>query len=646
MIDSIHGLSRRNKQFIILFLDTFLILLSLLIAYSLRLDEFHLPQGDELWLWLLAPLIAIPVFIRYGLFRAVIEYVEFQALWSIAKAVSLYALIFGMVILISGFMMPRSVILIHWLVTILLVSGSRVVGRSLFSHSRQAFFSKDSSHDNNVIIYGAGSSGVQLARMLAMNNQMKPIAFVDDNPTLHKIQVSGLTVYSPRQLEDLIIKMNVKEVLLAMPSASRRRIREVIAELEPSPVRLRTIPSFTELVEGKVKIEDIRDVNIDDLLGRDSVKPTDSLLCANITDKVVMVTGAGGSIGSELCRQIVKLKPSSLILFEQSEYNLYALEKELIASGVNSLPVNHCIPVLGSVVDQFRVEKVCKRFGVNTIYHAAAYKHVPLVEMNPAVGVINNVMGTLNTAKAAIATEVETFVLISTDKAVRPTNVMGASKRFAELVLQGLHLEGDGEPEDERCQTRFTMVRFGNVLGSSGSVVPFFTDQIKRGGPVTVTHKDIIRYFMTIPEAAQLVIQAGALGEGGDVFVLDMGKPVRIYDLATHMIKLSGLDVRDEDNPEGDIEIKITGLRPGEKLYEELLIGDNVSDTSHPRIMRAEEEVIPWNQLQVLIDELNFVGRLNDASKVRDVLLRAVKGYTPQCGIVDVLEDEASQKLA
>jgi len=643
MIDSIHGLSRRNKQFIILLLDALIILFSLFVAYSLRLDEFYLPQGKELWLWVLAPIVAIPIFIRFGLSRAVIEYVEFQALWSIAKAVSLYALIFGMIILISGFFVPRSVVLIHWLVTIVLVAGSRVVGRSLFSHGRRAVFSRQSSNANNVLIYGAGSSGVQLARVLSMNRQMSPVAFVDDNPALHNIHVSGLMVNAPHQINSLVSKMNVKEILLALPSASRKRVREIIAELEPLPVRLRTIPSFTELVEGRVKIEDIRDVNIDDLLGRDSVPPNESLLSANITDKVVMVTGAGGSIGSELCRQIVKLNPAALVLYEQNELNLYALEKELISNELNSILVSNCVPVLGSVVDQARVEKVCQRFSVNTIYHAAAYKHVPLVEMNPTVGVLNNVIGTLNTAKAAIATGVETFVLISTDKAVRPTNVMGASKRFAELVLQALHEKGQGDSS----QTRFTMVRFGNVLGSSGSVVPFFRKQIKSGGPVTVTHKDIIRYFMTIPEAAQLVIQAGALGQGGDVFVLDMGEPVKIVDLAKHMIQLSGLDIQDEENPDGDIEIKITGLRPGEKLYEELLIGDNVTTTSHARIMRAEEDSIPWDQLQMFIDELNFVSRCNsDASKVRDVLLKVVHGYSPQCGIVDVLANEVSQQQA
>jgi len=642
MLNHIHNFPRKIKQLFILFIDAFLIIFSLFIAYSLRLGEFYLPQEDEIWLWIVAPIVAIPIFIRFGLFRAVIEYVEFKALWSIAQAVSLYTLIFGMGILIADFPMPRSVILIHWLVTVLLIGSSRMVGRFFFSQRKNYFCFKQPSLCSNVLIYGAGSSGVQLLRILAMNKEMNPVAFIDDNAALHKNTVNGLTVFSVKELEKLVGKLEIQEILLALPSASRSRVREIIAELEPLPVKLRTIPSFDELIKGKVKIEDIRDVNVDDLLGRDAVEPNNQLLCANVTNKVVMVTGAGGSIGSELCRQIVQLNPITLVLYEQSEYNLYALEKELINECSSNGVVFECIPVLGSVVDQARVEKVCKRFAVNTIYHAAAYKHVPLVEMNPAVGVINNVMGTLNTAKAAIAAHVETFVLISTDKAVRPTNVMGASKRFAELVLQGLDLHHGRKRE----VTRFTMVRFGNVLGSSGSVVPFFRGQIKKGGPITVTHKDIIRYFMTIPEAAQLVIQAGALGKGGDVFVLDMGEPVRIYDLAIHMVKLSGLDVRDENNPEGDIEIQVTGLRPGEKLYEELLIGDNVSDTTHPRIMRAEEEVIPWEQLQVFIDELNFVDRHNDAAKVRDVLLRVVKGYSPQCGIVDVLEDNNNGKGA
>ena len=641
MINLIHSLSRRKKQIFIIFLDAFLIIISLFIAYSLRLGELYIPAENTIWLWVLAPAIAIPVFINFGLFRAVIEYVEFKALWVITKAVSLYSLIFGMTILITSISVPRSVILIHWLVTILLITGSRALGLFLFARGRSRLFSNHPPYSSKVLIYGAGTTGVQLARMLTMNSEMQPVAFIDDNTSLQKNYVTGLRVYSPKDMDSLINKYHVNEVLLAMPSASRSRIRHIVSELEYLPVKLRIIPGFSELVEGKVKIEDIRDVNIDDLLGRESVTPDENLLRANVTNKVVMITGAGGSIGSELCRQIFKLKPKMLILYEQSEYNLYALEKELNSENAKGKDTIVCTPVLGSVVDQTRVEKVCKRFSVNTIYHAAAYKHVPLVETNPAVGVINNVIGTLNTAKAAIASGVETFVLISTDKAVRPTNVMGASKRFAELVLQGLHAEG----LKKTSPTRFTMVRFGNVLGSSGSVVPFFRNQIKNGGPVTVTHKDIIRYFMTIPEAAQLVIQAGALGKGGDVFVLDMGEPVHIIDLAKHMIRLSGLDIRDENNPDGDIEIKITGLRPGEKLYEELLIGDNVATTSHERIKRAEEETIPWDQLKLFIDELSFVGRNNDASKVRDVLLRVVKGYTPQCGIVDVLTEEA-QKIA
>lgn len=373
MINSIHGLSRKNKQFIILFLDAVIIFFSLFIAYSLRYDVLYVPEGSEIWLWFAAPFVAIPVFIRFGLFRAVIEYVEFKALWAIVQAVSLYTLIFSMGILISGISVPRSVILIHWLVIVVLVAGSRIVGRSLFARGGLTTFSQKLPSAKNVLIYGAGSSGVQLARMLAMNPKINPVAFVDDNIALHKNDVSGLTVFSPRDLECLVNNLHIDEILLALPSASRGRIRAIIAELEPLALKLRTIPSFSELVEGTIKIEDIRDVSIDDLLGRDPVEPNDHLLCANVTDKVVMVTGAGGSIGSELCRQIVKLRPAALVLFEQSEYNLYALEKELIASA-DSLPDGHCIPVLGSVVDQARVEKVCKRFAVNTIYHAAAYK--------------------------------------------------------------------------------------------------------------------------------------------------------------------------------------------------------------------------------------------------------------------------------
>ena len=421
---------------------------------------------------------------------------------------------------------------------------------------------------------------------------------------------------------------NVSEILLTIPSVSQSRRTEIINNLElNSSLTVRTLPGVDELAKGNATINDLRHVSIEDLLGRDCVQANQALLKVNIQNKVVMVTGAGGSIGSELCRQIIRLGASQLILFEQSELALYNIDKEL--SNVGDIEI---VPILGSVVNQNRIEKVCKSFGVQTIYHAAAYKHVPMVEFNNTEGVNNNVFGTLNCAQAAINCSVETFVLISTDKAVRPTNTMGTTKRFAEMVLQALSVQQD--------VTKFTMVRFGNVLGSSGSVIPLFKQQIKEGGPVTVTDKDIIRYFMTIPEAVELVIQAGAMGQGGDVFVLDMGKPVKIYDLAKKMIHLTGLEVKDEASPKGDIEIQITGLRPGEKLYEELLIGDNVGKTDHPLIMRAEEDMLAWGELESILNGLELAIKDCDHVQLRKLLIQAVPGFKPQCEITDVLYKE------
>ena len=474
---------------------------------------------------------------------------------------------------------------------------------------------------------------MQLASALSYSQGQQPVAFIDDDPLLHKQQLNGIRVHPFTHLSSLIEKLDVQEVLLALPSASRTRKREILALLEPYPVHVRTLPGLAALAQGEVKIEDIAEVEIDDLLGRDSVSPDHALLDANILGKVVMVTGAGGSIGSELCRQIVRFFPATIILYEQHEYALYAMERELLEwarENKSPLGAETILPILASVTDQARLELVCKGFGVQTIYHAAAYKHVPMVERNPIVAIENNIFGTYRTAQAAINCGVETFVLISTDKAVRPTNTMGATKRFAELILQGL--AGSGQ-----TTTRFTMVRFGNVLGSSGSVVPLFREQIRNGGPVTVTDSKMIRYFMTIPEASQLVIQAGAMGEGGDVFVLDMGEPVRILDMARRMIHLSGYDVQDDDNPNGDIEIKFTGLRPGEKLYEELLIGDHAMPTEHARIMRAEEEILPWHDIEWLLQQFDKASRANDADRVRELLLEAVSGFKPQCGVEDVV---------
>ncbi|MEJ2452264.1 MAG: nucleoside-diphosphate sugar epimerase/dehydratase, partial [Gammaproteobacteria bacterium] len=482
-----------------------------------------------------------------------------------------------------------------------------------------------------VAIYGAGAAGVQLANALAYSNEYTPVAFLDDKSELHNTLVNTLRVYPFSDIGTLIPRLGIQEVLLAIPAASRRRRNHIIESLEKYPVHVRTLPSVSELAGGQFKIDDIKEVDIEDLLGRDPVKPFPDLLHSNILGKNVMVTGAGGSIGSELCRQIQLQQPAKIILYEANEYALYAIESEL-KQHLEEKNKDKVVAILGNVLDKTRFQQICKTYRVHTIYHAAAYKHVPLVEKNPLEAVRNNIKGTLFAAESAIATGVDTFVLISTDKAVRPTNVMGASKRFAELILQAL-----AEKEEH---TRFCMVRFGNVLGSSGSVVPLFREQIQKGGPVTVTHPDIIRYFMTIPEAAQLVIQAGAMGNVGDVFLLDMGEPVRINDLARTMIHLSGLTVEDDENPGGDIRIEYTGLRPGEKLYEELLIGGNPIGTRHPRIYRARESHIPWPELQDYLELLDKGLEVGDVEMVLTLLLNVVVDYHPQGTIEDAVWKE------
>ena len=663
------GLSRRKKVFILISADVFFAVFALWAAFSLRWGEWYAPKADEWYLFAAAPAIAVPIFVRLGLYRAIIRYIEVRALWAIIQATTLYALVFAFVLYESGIKgVPRTVLPLNWLNMMLLVGGSRFFarwwlgdvylslaggGRAIKNHSKK-----------NVVIYGAGNAGAQLASALGYGSEFRPVAFVDDDVSLHKQKVNGLRIYPLSSLRYLIERHQVSDILLAMPSANRSRKSEIIRLLEPFAVHVMSMPGLDDIAQGKVTVDALQEVDIADLLGRDAVVPDQSLLDANIADKIVMVTGAGGSIGSELCRQIIRLQPDSLILFEISEFALYAIEKELrhllskrrassqLASGIHAIPGDiknareiKLIPVLGSVVNGRRIEKVCKTFKVQTIYHAAAYKHVPMVERNPGEAVWNNIFGTFHTAQAAIKAEVETFVLISTDKAVRPTNTMGATKRFAELILQALSSDAassayDYEDAGAMVKTRFTMVRFGNVLGSSGSVVPLFKEQIARGGPVTVTDERIIRYFMTIPEASQLVIQAGAMGLGGDVFVLDMGEPIRIVDLAKRMIHLSGLEIKDVEHPDGDIEISFTGLRPGEKLYEELLIGDNVSKTGHARIMRAQEHVIPWSELEKMLAVLEQAARNDDLEKVREVLAGAVTGFVPQCDIEDVLWKE------
>jgi len=611
-----------------LFIDSVVLVSILLTSFSIRLGYWYFPQDDLIWVIFGAPIIASAIFVRFGLYRAVIRYIGFKALWAIVQAVSLYALAWGII----GFMVavegiPRSVILINWILSLLAIGGLRVVARWLLTREGGL---KSSAQFNGgckkVLVYGAGDAGIQLVSALSHSSEYNPVGFIDDSNELQGNQIRGLNIYSVNSVESVINKLKVDEVLIAMPSASRTKRLDIINTLEPYPVLVRMLPGVAELAEGKVSIGDLRKVSIKDLLGRESVVANKDLLGRNITNKVVVVTGAGGSIGSELCRQIIFLKPKALILYEMSELALYSIEKELSNIGMHSLDI---YPILGSVNNKTRMTNVFKRFGVDTIYHAAAYKHVPMVEFNNTEGVDNNIFGALNCAQVAIDAGVETFVLISTDKAVRPTNTMGATKRSAELVLQALAAK--------QSATKFTMVRFGNVLGSSGSVIPLFKQQIKAGGPVTVTDVNMIRYFMTIPESVELVIQAGAMGLGGDVFVLDMGKPVKIDDLAKKMIRLSGLEVKDASHPEGDIEITYTGLRPGEKLYEELLIGDNVSHTDNPLIMRAEEELLTWDELEPILNNLQTVIQDCDQHKLRELLIELVPGFKPQCEISDIL---------
>ncbi len=614
-----------------LLFDSGLLVFILLASFSIRLGYWYFPGNDLILVVLGAPIIAIPIFVRFGLYRSIIRYIGFKALWAVVRAVSLYALVWGIV----GFMVavdgiPRSVIFINWVLSLLAIGGLRIGARWLLTNNPdRTFFASTNSPSEQykrVMVYGAGDAGIQLISALEYSKEYQPVGLFDDSKELQGNQIGGLNIYSIDYIVSVISKLKVDEVLIAMPSASRAKRRDIMNKLEPYSVVVRMLPGVAELAEGKVSISDLREVNIKDLLGRDTIPANKDLLSLNIENKVVMVTGSGGSIGSELCRQIVFLKPKTLILYEMNELALYTIERELVDIGAYMVDI---YPILGSVNNKNRLSNVLKRFGVETIYHTAAYKHVPMVEFNNTEGVNNNVFGTLSAAQAAIDESVETFVLISTDKAVRPTNTMGVTKRFAELILQALAAQ--------QSSTKFTMVRFGNVLGSSGSVIPLFKNQIKEGGPVTVTDAHIIRYFMTIPEAVELVIQAGAMGIGGDVFVLDMGMPVYIVDLAKKMIRLSGLEVKDESNPNGDIEIKYTGLRPGEKLYEELLIGDNVSETDNPMIMRAQEDMIEWNELKLILDELEVAIKKCDQHKLRELLIKAVPDFKPQCEITDIL---------
>ena len=634
-IRTILNASRAKKRLITLCIDSLFIMLAFWLALIVRLDSLEpLKQLDNWLLLALLTPISLYTFVSLGLYRAVLRYMNSQAIWAIVLGTVITTVILVLLAFFMGTDIPRTMPFIFAWLCLLTVGGARVLVRAIIGKMT-------TSKKESVIIYGAGSAGRQLATALSAGPEYFVRAFIDDDVTKHGSIIQGIPVVCFKDIYELINKRKVSKVLLALPSETRARRKEILAQLEPLTIKVLSIPGMADVVEGKAKLAEITEVGVEDLLGRDPVAPRKDLMTANISNKVVMVTGAGGSIGSELCRQIVKQKPTKLVLFELSEFGLYSIEKELSEYITNNNLNIELVPIMGSVQRINRIETVMKTFGVQTVYHAAAYKHVPLVEHNVVEGVRNNMFGTYYCAKAAVNAGVENFVLISTDKAVRPTNVMGATKRMAELVLQGL-----AQKQGVNHKTRFCMVRFGNVLGSSGSVVPLFRRQIKEGGPITLTHPDITRFFMTIPEAAQLVIQAGAMGKGGDVFVLDMGDPVKIKDLATKMVRLSGFEVKSETNPHGDIEIKCTGLRPGEKLYEELLIGDNVGETTHERIMTASEVMLPLAELNVFIEALDIACHNFDHESIRQLLLDAPTGFNPTDGICDLVWNAKAKKLA
>ncbi|MGY0398952.1 MAG: polysaccharide biosynthesis protein [Ostreibacterium sp.] len=630
LIERLLSVSRGLKKLIFITHDVALLLAAFWLAFGSRLNFYWEWQLNQNWLLIgVTATISIFVFMRLGLYRAVIRFAGTKIL----NVVFIGSVISVFVLMVTAYYLriplPRSIPIMYFLLVLVLLTGSRFTIKGLLRNDKR-------ERSQPVIIYGAGDSGRQLMEALKQVDSYRPVAFVDDNPKLHKNIIHNVTVYPPAQLPRLIEYHSADTILLAIPSAEQQQRREILTRLEYLPCKVLSMPGLKDLVEGKISVSALKKVSVIELLGRDAIEPVSVLMEKNIAGKMVMVTGAGGSIGAELCRQIVRQCPDTLILFELSEFSLYSIEQEL-SNYVHDKGLSiQIIPALGSVQHQRRLAALMKQYQVQTVYHAAAYKHVPLVEYNTIEGVRNNVFGTLHCAQAAIEAKVETFVLISTDKAVRPTNTMGATKRMSELVLQAL-------AENTDHQTCFSMVRFGNVLGSSGSVIPLFERQISQGGPITVTHSEITRYFMTIPEAAQLVIQAGAMGEGGDVFVLDMGEPVRIIELAQKMVRLSGLTIRDEHNQNGDIEITTTGLRPGEKLYEELLIGENAAGTNHPRIMTTKEVKLPWQELQALLLQLESDCRAFEPARIRQLLISAPTGFQPSDVVCDILCNESSR---
>ena len=622
--------SRLNKKLLALTSDflsmSFAILLALVISnveiYSINLEEFL----RLFWM----PLLCVITFWYFGVYSSVVRYIDLSVIFILARAI-FFAFALGLIskflyIYLLSYFIPRSsdslISFEGWLVGFITFSFLIITSRLTAN-----FYLSDRLSEKRVVIYGAGDAGIQLASALRVSKEMQPIAFIDSDSSLHGTYLGGIKVLHPKKLERFALRGKVDEVLIAMPSASKLTLRSLLKEIENYSVKVRILPGLAELAEGKVLVSELKEVDISDLLGRKEAEANQDLINKNIAQKVVLITGAGGSIGSEISRQVAR-KASKVILLDTNEYALYSIKNEI----ENLLPETELHAVLGSVTNKKRITEICKAFAVDTVYHAAAYKHVPLVEENPFEAVFNNIIGTQACVQAAIDAEVETFVLISTDKAVRPTNIMGATKRFSEMILQSLAAK-----EDIAKRTRITMVRFGNVLGSSGSAIPLFQQQISDGGPLTVTDPEVVRYFMTIPEAAELVIQAGAMGQGGDLFVLDMGEPVQILELAKRLISLSGKEVKNEENPEGDIEIIFTGLRPGEKLFEELLIGDDVRDTQHPQIFKANEEYISWKEVEEYLIEIKEASSSSDHIKLRNIFQQTVSGFKPEKDIVDVI---------
>ncbi|WDZ96614.1 nucleoside-diphosphate sugar epimerase/dehydratase [Herbaspirillum sp. WKF16] len=650
------NLSRVVKQSIVMLIDVAASVFATWAAFSLRLDTLHWPIGYQWYVYGLAPLIALPVFIRLGLYHAIFRYTGLSAMVAVGKAVTLCgALFFLLLLLLTLPDVPRSVGLMQPIILLILVGASRVFAR--FGLIRM--LSARRRHKQvRMLVYGAGEAGVQVAEALLRGHEFEIIGFLDDDSRLVGKTINGKRIYSSRNVAEVIEQHAITDVLLALPSLPRPRRNEILSYLRQFQLHVRSLPDLADLAAGKVTVSDIHDLDINDLLGRDPVPPDSELLRRNIVGKTVMVSGAGGSIGGELSRQILAERPDRLLLLDHNEFGLYAIHEDLKKRMVEMAGEVVLVPLLASIRDMGRLQEIFSVYRPHAVYHAAAYKHVPLVEHNVAEGTRNNVFGTLNLASVAVEHGVANFVLISTDKAVRPTNVMGATKRLAEMILQAFNEEAtcgreqslalDESRKKIACKTKFSMVRFGNVLGSSGSVVPLFRQQIREGGPITLTDEEVTRYFMTIPEAAQLVIQAGAMAKGGDVFVLDMGAPVKIYDLATRMIELSGLSVCNEANPQGDISIKITGMRPGEKLYEELLIGENPQPTAHVRIMKAHEDFLAWDILKPYLQKLQKAADCNDIEEVRLLMSELVSGYRFEKSIVDWVhvanEDAASEE--